>query len=513
MNMKRIFNYFLLLGVLVSMSSCLDEVPYGTYSNKTFYNTEADAESALMYAYVPINYIDYCGRFLLFLADVPTNQYKSYGKSDESPLFQWDITPTSDEALYFFKSAYVSLARTNSVLDNVAGMSNISASARSKILGEAHFLRAFNHFMLVVNYGSVPIRSKTVSSASDVFKDFAPIADVYKFVIDELEAAIRLLPVAKSQGRADKVAAQALLSRAYLYLASSKASGAPGYDWVEDAEAMYAKAAEYAGYVLNNQTTYRLDPSLGNVYDVAHQADGVEHIFMTSMNREASGMEGTYSQLPQMFGIQTGGMVYISASLTNSGRNVVKFLNDESTYQVMRVDNDFRDLYGDEDLRQQLMVTTIYNADGSVLATYDPSNLTSSDNLKNKFFYPFCRKYTDSESKANRTSANLYLIRFAEVALTYAEAAGPTDEGYKWVNAVRNRAGLDPLPEGLSLADFREAVIRERMLELSFEGHGLYELRRLKRVDAEHINNKRFNPTYAYFYPVPQRELDLNPQQ
>ncbi|NAI90300.1 RagB/SusD family nutrient uptake outer membrane protein, partial [Escherichia coli] len=174
--MKQIFLYFAMLGTLAGLSSCLDEVPYGTYSNQTFYNTEADAESALMYAYVPLNYIDYCGRFLFYLGDVPTNQYKSYGKADESPLFQWDITPTSDEAIYFFKSAYVSLARTNSVLDNVARMSDISAAARNKILGEAHFLRAFNHFMLVINYGSVPIRSKTVSSTSDSYKDFSPLS-------------------------------------------------------------------------------------------------------------------------------------------------------------------------------------------------------------------------------------------------------------------------------------------------------------------------------------------------
>ena len=185
--MKQIFLYFAMLGTLAGLSSCLDEVPYGTYSNQTFYNTEADAESALMYAYVPLNYIDYCGRFLFYLGDVPTNQYKSYGKADESPLFQWDITPTSDEAIYFFKSAYVSLARTNSVLDNVARMSDISAAARNKILGEAHFLRAFNHFMLVINYGSVPIRSKTVSTVSDSYKDFAPIEKIYGFIIGELE--------------------------------------------------------------------------------------------------------------------------------------------------------------------------------------------------------------------------------------------------------------------------------------------------------------------------------------
>ena len=56
--MKQIFLFFAMLGTLAGLSSCLDEVPYGTYSNQTFYNTEADAESALMYAYVPLNYID-----------------------------------------------------------------------------------------------------------------------------------------------------------------------------------------------------------------------------------------------------------------------------------------------------------------------------------------------------------------------------------------------------------------------------------------------------------------------
>ncbi len=511
----KIIKYIAIVLLLSSaMTSCLEETPYGTYSNKTFYKTEADAESALMYAYVPLNYIEYCGRFLFYLGDVPTNQYKSYGKADESPLFQWDVQPTSDEVLYFFKTAYIGLARANSVVDNVEKMTDISESARNRILGEAHFLRAFNHFMLVINFGSVPIRSHTVESVSDSYADFAPISEVWSFIISELETAIDLLPVQKRQGRADKVAAQALMSRVYLYLASSKASGAPGYEWVSDAEKMYENAASYADAVLNGQSTYMLDPDLGNIYDVEHQADGTEHIFITSMNREASGMEGTYSQLPQLFCIQTSDYVYISKSLKPTpGGEVMKVLNDPTTYQVMRVDNEFRDTYEEDDLRKQLMVTVIYNSEGQEIARYDPSNLTSSDNLVNKFFYPFCRKYTDPYSNSNRTSANVYLIRMGEVALNYAEAAGPTEEGYKWVNEVRKRAGLQELPKGLGVEEFRETVIQERIKELAFEGHGLYDLRRLKRVDEEHITNKNFQPKYAYFYPAPQRESDLNPQQ
>ena len=182
--MKKILkNIAILAGALLLCTSCLEETPYGTYSNKTFYKTEADAESALMYAYVPLNYIEYCGRFLFYLGDVTTNQYKSYGKADESPCFQWEIQPTSDEVLYFWKTAYISLARANSVIDNVSAMTGISESSKSKILGEAHFLRAFNHFMLVINYGSVPLREHTVESVSDSYKDFASIQQLYGFII------------------------------------------------------------------------------------------------------------------------------------------------------------------------------------------------------------------------------------------------------------------------------------------------------------------------------------------
>lgn len=498
-----------------SCNSMLEETPWGTYSNKTYYNNEEDAESALMYAYLPLNYVEYGARFMFYLGDLPTDQFISYGKREESPLVSWGITPDCDEFTLFFKFAYLSINRANSVLENVAGMKNITQAARNQILSEAYFLRAFNHFMLVKNFGSIPLRDKASNATGDTHKAFATIEACYGLIISDLEKAIELGTVRKRQGRTDRVAAQALLSRVYLTLASSKSSGAPGYEWVDDADGMYAKCAEQADAVLNGQTTYALDPDLANVYDVQHQADGVEHIFISAMNREASGYEGTFSQLPQMFGIQTNSILYLSRSLRgDASEGVTRYLDDNTTFQAMRVNYAFRDTYDDRDLRKQLMVTTIYNADGSVRATFRPDNVNSSNSLLRTFFFPFCRKYTDPESKAKRCSANIYFIRFAEVALNYAEAVGPTEEGYRWINAVRERSGLDPLPEGLSVEAFRDAVLADRTFELAFEGHGIYDLRRMNRVNRKWIDpaNKTIDEQYAYFYPVPQRELDLNQQ-
>jgi hypothetical protein len=501
---------YLLAVLLIGAISCskkLDEKPYGAYSNANFYNTEKDAESALLYAYAPINYIEYSARFMLFLGDITTNQYLMYGKAQETNLYIWDVNASTEEFLYLFKYCYISIGRANSVLENVAKMNNIATQSKNQILGEAYFLRAFNYFMLTKNFGSVPYRSKVVSGTSEIKAPKATIEELYGLIIKDLDTSISLLGIAKNQGRIDKVGAQALLSKVYLTMASSKMTGAPGYDWVTDYEATYKLAAKWANEVLTKQSTYYLDPNLSNVYDVDHQFDGPEHIFITSMDRTAKGQEGTFSQLPQMFGIGVP-VIYISSTLNGGG--VKKFINSGSgCWSVFRVDSAFYRSYPDNDLRKQLMVSTIYNEDGSVLATYSKDNITSADPVKNAFYYPFCRKYTDYKSQANQTSANIYLIRFAEVALTYAEAEGPTVNGYKWINAVRNRAGLDDLKTGLSIEEFRKAVWNENKFELAFEGHGLYELRRTNRVMQE-ITNKPVKEAYAYFFPIPQREVDLN---
>src|SRR3546814_15630603 len=79
-----LLSFFCLAG-----SSCddmLKETPFGVYSNENYYNTENDALNALLYAYDPINNIEYGARFLFNLTDITTNQYKSYNKGLETNL-------------------------------------------------------------------------------------------------------------------------------------------------------------------------------------------------------------------------------------------------------------------------------------------------------------------------------------------------------------------------------------------------------------------------------------------
>src|SRR5690606_21994096 len=138
----------------------------------------------------------------------------------------------------------------------------------------------------------------------------------------------------------------------------------------------------------------------------------------------------------------------------------------------------------------------------------------------------------------NNNSAEWIIFRYAEVLLSYAEAqneaAGPDESVYQAVNDIRERAELPNLPEGLSQADMREAIARERRVELAFEEKRLPDLLRLKL--AEDILNrpvhamkievvggktvytvqpaaggaKSFDPEKNYLLPIPQSAREKN---
>ena len=144
----------------------------------------------------------------------------------------------------------------------------------------------------------------------------------------------------------------------------------------------------------------------------------------------------------------------------------------------------------------------MYDADGNVTASY-PGSLS----------YPFCRKFIDPGFVGDKTSTKPYLMRYSDIALTYAEAAGPTEKAYELVNYIRHRAGLGDLTPGLSKAQFRQAIIMERIFELAFEGNITYDMRRtgklhtIKALAEQGITNEED----VLFYPIPSIETDLNP--
>ena len=481
--------------ILMAASCSLQETPYGFYSGDNFYRTEEDAESGLMYAYNALNYLEYL-RGIWYVGDIPTDDM--YPKSDEPGdihmLENWTVNASTELTHYYYKYCYIGINRANIVIDKI-GSSKLPEAVVSRVVGEAKFLRAWSYFNLVRTFGRCPVTLKPISSLEQTTSPLAKdIGEIYDIIIKDCTDAAGMLLVSKSFGRVDKAAAQALLAKVYLTMASSKEYGVAGFREMDlDVDKTYALAAEQARHVVNDYPgVYGFDPDLRHIYDV-YAPDGPEHIFIMSTDRSGT-HEGMYTKIPLQFLPNNSSVPifikYPDGTLQQGNGNGwgVFLLNDDF------VENAFLPT---DKRRTELIHRSIYDQYG---AEVTPSPVRGY----------FTSKYVDPDFIGERTSARPYLIRYSDIALVLAEAAGPA-EGYPLVDAIRSRAGIAPLTPGLSLGDFRKAVLDERKRELAFEGNRLFDLRRTASVTKTVQEAGSMTEDEAAYYPIPQREVDLNP--
>ena len=186
--MKKHFFKTLILGSLVLASCDLNETPYGFYSESNFFKTSADAEAAVMYAYGTLNYIEY-SRTVFFLGDMPTESIttKSDASADNQDLDMWrvDNFARNSSLENFFKYAFIGVNRANAVIKNLTH-SDIEGADRNQFLGEAYFLRAWNYFNLVRNFGLVPLHSTVVETLDQTSTPLASNLDVlYDLILSD----------------------------------------------------------------------------------------------------------------------------------------------------------------------------------------------------------------------------------------------------------------------------------------------------------------------------------------
>ncbi len=497
--MKQIKNILLGLTLGLSLVSCesLDVEPQGFYSDENFYNTIEDAEASLLYAYDGLTQVSYAPvtYYLTELASDNCNVKPDEG-ADAQAFVNWEVTSQNQLLTQYYRSCYISINRANAVIENVEGR-GFNKGDEDRLLGEALFLRAYNHFNAIKSFGLAPLQTSLIDKLDETTASLpTDMEEVYAFLISDLTRAIEFLSVNRVTGRADKVAAQALLAKVYLFAASAKESGVPKYNSItESVDNLYAKAATYAGQVLNDQSVYMHDPNLQNIYDV-NMPNGSEHIFILSMDRSGT-QEGDYSKLSKYFIPWIGGATVFLQNSDNS------FSQTHDGWSVFQTSNDLFASYETTDNRRnQLFVTEVFDEAGNSLGTVNDGVVE----------YPFTRKYIDPNFEGDKTSTRPYLLRYSDIQLVYAEATANAD-GLTQYNQIRSRAGVDPLADlsGLSIADFRNLVVEERQRELAYEGDRLWDLRRKNMVQSEVVEAAGLSPDAAAFYPIPQREIDLNP--
>lgn len=497
--MKNFKHIFLGIAFALGVVSCedLDIEPTGFYSDTNFYKTVEDAESAVLYAYDAITLVSYAP-VTYYFAELSSDNclVKPDEGADAQAFVNWEVTSQNNLLLDFYRSVYIAINRANAVIENVEGK-GFNEADEKRLLGEAYFLRAFNHFNAVRAFGLVPLQSSLIDKLDETTASLpVDMNEVYTFLINDLTKAIENLEVNRVVGKADKVAAQALLAKVYLFAASAKENGVPKYDAISmSVEDLYAKAAEYSGSVINEQSEYGHDADLQNIYDV-NSPNGPEHIFILSMDRSGT-QEGDYSKLSKYFLPWIGGAtVYLQNTDTS-------FSATHDGWSVFQTTSDLYNTYEATDKRRtDLIVTEVFDEEQNSLGTTGDGTI----------IYPFTRKYIDPEFEGDKTSTRPYLIRYSDIQLVYAEAKADAD-GLAQYNLIRNRAGVSELASlgGLSKEEFRALVVEERRRELAYEGDRLWDLRRTNTVQANVIQAAGLSPEAVAFYPLPQREIDLNP--
>lgn len=266
--MKRTALSLVSLGLVAGTFGCvnLDEKLITGVSSE-YYSTPDGLNSAVIASYSQLR--NYYGREqLLSLAQVGTDTWadadQAASNNREFSNYSAGLNSSVAPLANTWNPAYQMINTLNAALDRGPNATGVPAATKNTLLGEAHFLRAFEYFMLVQTFGDVTLAVHENKGVQDeAVRDSA--AKVYRTIIADLDTAITQLPVTQTQvGRATRGAAQALRSKVYLTRAYR--------DYSPGKQADFTAALADAKAVINSGT-YSLNPVYADLWCVARAAD------------------------------------------------------------------------------------------------------------------------------------------------------------------------------------------------------------------------------------------------
>ena len=406
---------------------------------------------------------------------------------------------------------------------------------------ELRFLRAYFYFELFRSYGDVPLVTTTLTNAQANTITRTPADEIVKFIVDELDAVAPYLPVSyvtevnSEVGRATRVAAYALKARTLLYAAS------PLFNPSND-KTKWAAAAEACKFILDNASIWGLKLSnYGNIW--GHDAFYNQELIF-GLGR---GPFNSFEMANYPIGVENG----------SSGNCPTQSFVDQYEYQdngetfAQRYPGsiDLKAVNPYEGLDPRFALTVVRNGDewptnGSQKKAIEifqggfnaapKYGATPTGYYLKKYVDGSCVTTADNQTTRRHT---WILFRLGEFYLDYAEAVfnatgSANNAAYgmtanEAINVLRSRKGIEmPLftEDGNAWVERYE---RERAVELAFENHRFWDVRRWKKgpqyfrtVQVASIGSnlvlnrstvtRQWDDKY-YFYPIPQSELKKNP--
>lgn len=397
---------------------------------------------------------------------------------------------------------------------------------------EAHFLRAYFNFELLKRYGPIPI----IKSTLDINKDYSDtprptMKEVVEFIANDCDMAadsLELTPwrnMNDAFGRATKGAALALKSRLLLYAASPLYVDFGDIDEAnKPSDATLWKAAADAAKAVIDLNQYALAPAYDDLFKNDFQ--NKEYIFV---RRYPSNSDFEKSNFPVSYGGKGG---------TNPSQNLI---DDYEMLDGTAFDwsDPVKAAHPFENRDERLLATVLMNGvlfKGKRIATYPGgADAMPNPNATKTGYYlrKFLNENVNIQTGGGSDGHVVPLFRLAEIYLNYAEALNeydPTNPDIAvYLNKIRERVSLPDVLSGLTQEQMRTLIHHERRVELAFEEHRFWDVRRWKvasstlgapvkgvKITQDDAGNFTYSPVQVeqrvfqpkmYWYPIPQSEV------
>jgi len=419
---------------------------------------------------------------------------------------------------------------------------------------EARFLRAFFYWELFLRYGAIPIVKEVLDPNGDLLK-YTDRPTVKQYVVDfilkeleECELGLMNYDDAWTSSRAGRIGqpiARALYSRIMLYMASPRYSIASGISWQAAADAAKSFIDDYGA----NFTLFTgADGYTNALLRTAYQGNNKEVIFYR--NDGTVGWNAIYIDTPVGEGGYGGNCPTQNlVDMYDMANGLSPFTEYDATgapvYPVGATTINTASDYNDDNMWEgrdpRLDATVLYNGvawgNGTInVVSGQRDNPIGNTNATPTGYY--MRKYIPESILGAEHSQSAYrlwtIIRYAEILLNYAEAMneanGPCMEVYDMLDRIRQRAGVsgtvaDRSDLTSSIVNMRHFIRKERTVELAFEEHRPWDVRRwnvakdaLERsvygvevkddgTITRKVTQERVFGEKMYLYPIPEGEV------
>jgi len=465
----------------------LNKTKLGALTAENYFVTENDAFQSVVAAYSDLKDYRYTVTLWCF-GDVLSEDATYSGSDDDVQTFSlmesYHYPADNPRILDRWRILFRGINKANQAIDGISKMDNalFKTQSKNRLLGEALFLRAYYYHELVIAFGDVPLMTKT-PTINDKTLPRTPVNLVYAQIENDLIEAANYLPknstlnMTTDAGRITKAAANAMLSRVYLYekkyeeckTASKDVFAETDYSLVPDYEDVFKLSGEHCSESILEITQY--DSPAGASVTYTNNNGNFQVLLM--MPSGASYGYG-YNQPT----------VALAKAYISEGDSIRKHatLLTEDSLQVWETAANFAKLVRNR--------TGFYNQ---------------------KFYL----KPAERSALRSNNATNFRLIRLPEVYLNYAEACAlqPTagdgeDEARFYLNKVRTRVHLaDKNSTGTALFD---DIMLERRLEFGGEGRRYWDMVRTDMAATAFLSKGTFNPATCNLMPVPQAEIDAS---